>query len=273
MQSHTGSSIWPWDRGDKTIGQRRNGTSKQRPPQPRQQPQPKRGAKRAGTRQRNGKRQQEANTIWSQGGARHNKADAQRQVHLLLISGAHKDGSVVKLAYISTFGLIASVPTPLTNVHINVESRAAYLKQRVVSVRFALRSHRSQKEGNVGEPTNLAVLPPASTSVQAQCFPLVLCEGTVWAYPHHSKEASPSVQSPSVLSVQSERSGVGVRTPKRRLQACNLSVFVRCSMKGAVLVFPHCPQWMSQCQVLATMSLRRISFSQFLHFRLLSLQP
>ena len=104
---------------------------------------------------------------------------------------------------------------------INVESRAAYLKQRLHSVRFARRSHNSaissQKEGTVGVPTVPAVLFPTSASVQAQSFPLVQGEEIGVGIPTPTIAVSPSVLSPSVLS------GAGsVRIPT--LPAVNVAV-------------------------------------------------
>ena len=105
-------------------------------------------------------------------------ADPQRQPHLLLDPKGCSRGQSCKHQHICVrcFGA-----RPFDKCPINVESRAAYLKQRLVSVRFALRSHRSanrsQEEGDVGVPTDPAVLLPESSSVQAQNFSFVHFEG------------------------------------------------------------------------------------------------
>ena len=97
--------------------------------------------------------------------------------------------------------------------------------------------------------------------------------------PTPTNASSPSVRSPSVLLVQSERGGVGFPTPPKdsfpSVQSqSGRSVLDERNSVGiptlpAVWVFPLCSRWMSQFQVLATSSLRRIRFSRLLHFRTL----
>ena len=211
-------------------------SQKQKVQQPRQQPSTQSGPKRKGAKQRAAKRQSKAGSTLTQPSSRYNKArrlcpDAFHQIH---------NGKSICFAFQSPKGCWRGQSSkhqhicahcfgahPYEKCPINVESRAAYLKQRLHSVRFARRSHNSaissQKEGTVGVPTVPAVLLPTSASMQSQTSLLVQDEGVGVGIPTPTITVSPSVLSPSFPLVEGDVS------------------------KRTVSDFSFCPQWSGQC--------------------------
>ena len=230
-------------------------TQKQKYQQPRQQPSSQSGPKKKGVRQRAAKRQREAALTSTEASSRYNKArrlcpDAFHQVHngksiCFAFQGPKgcSRGQSCKHQHICAHCFGAH---PYEKCPNNVESRAAYLKQRLHSIRFARRSHNSaissQKEGTVGVPTVPAVLLPIVTKRASPVF-LFWCrvKVLVWAFPHQPLQC---LQAYCLRVFRWWKGAVWAypHRPKSCLQAYCLRVFLLFSVVRAVWEFPHCPQ-------------------------------